>query len=325
MIAITAYNILLSPPLFLVPHPLAWPDLSLDSLQDTCTTLHLWTQIVGKIRLGHAPWTNHSWHVPLYPTVRGLSTSAMYSEGRAFEIVFDFAEHALVITTAEGEREVVALEAMPVSRFYDLLFEALRRLRLEAQVWPQPVEIEGAVPFPEDDAPRVYAPEAAAAYWRALLQAQRVFTIFRSRFTGKVSPVHFFWGAFDLAVTRFSGRRAPTHPGGAPHLADWVMQESYSHEVSSAGFWPGKDLGGPSFYSYAYPQPEGYAAHPVQPEAAHYHTDLGEFVLPYEAVRTAPNPDAVLLAFLQSTYEAAADLASWDREALEWDRPPDSP
>lgn len=297
----------------------AWPALpALEDWPDSLATLHRWSQIVGKIRLALTPWINHSWHVPLYVTSCGLTTSPMYHGTTAFEIDFDFLEHELRMNTSSGERRMFPLEPMAVADFYEKVMRALDDLNLHVDIWPEPVEIPGDIqPFPEDRTHASYDPESAERFWRALLQAHRVFTEFRARFTGKVSPVHFFWGAFDLAVTRFSGRRAPKHPGGAPNCADWVMEEAYSHEVSSAGFWPGTGLGEAAFYSYAYPEPEGYREHPVRPEAAYYLEELGEFVLPYEAVRTASDPEAALLEFLQSTYEAAADHADWDRAALE--------
>jgi len=295
-----------------------WPELPLDQWQDTYQTLHLWSQIVGKIRLAKMPWINHSWHVPFYVTVRGLSTHLIPDGTRAFEIEFDLADHRLRIGTSDGERRRFALTAMPVADFYRKTLGALDELGIEARIWPMPVEIPDPIQsFPENKAHSAYDPEAAGRFWRVLLQIHRVFTLFRARFIGKVSPVHFFWGAFDMAVTRFSGRTAPKHPGGAPNCADWVMEEAYSHELSSAGFWPGAGLGEPAFYAYAYPEPDGFKDHRVRPEAAYYHPELGEFILPYEAVRTAGEPDVVLLDFLQSTYEAAAEYGQWDRDALE--------
>lgn len=295
-----------------------WPGLELGQWQETCETVHLWTQIVGKIRLSLMPWINHSWHVPLYVTERGVGTSVIpYGDG-AFSIDFDFINHRLLVNTAQGTSRSFRLEPMSVAAFYQQLMQVLNELKIIVQIWPLPVEIPGAVqPFPENKEQTAYDPEAVARFWRVLLQVHRVFTEFRARFIGKVSPVHFFWGAFDLAVTRFSGRTAPRHPGGAPNCADWVMEEAYSHEVSSAGFWPGPDLGEAAFYSYAYPEPEGFREYPVRPRAAYYHAELGEFVLPYEAVRTADAPDTMLLEFLQSTYEAAAELAGWERNKLE--------
>jgi hypothetical protein len=295
-----------------------WPSLSLDQWEDTYHTLHLWSQIVGKIRLSQMPWINHSWHVPFYVTARGLTTSLIPYGTRAFEIDFDFRDHRLHIATSGGESRSFAMKPMSVADFYRKLMQTLGELNIEARIWPIPVEIPNPIQaFPENEEQATYDPEAVGRYWQALLQVHRVFTDFRARFIGKVSPVHFFWGAFDLAVTRFSGRTAPKHPGGAPNLADWVMEEAYSHEVSSAGFWPGAGLGETAFYAYAYPEPDGFSKYPVRPEAAYYHKEIGEFILSYEAVRTADEPDTVLLDFLQSTYEAAADLAKWDRNALE--------
>ena len=296
-----------------------WPPLPLAPWQDTLETLHLWTQIVGKIRLALAPWTNHSWHVTLMPSARGLTTGLMHHPRGAFEIEFDFCRHRLLVVTATGEDRSFALETMSVAAFYQTLMETLEALDRSVTIWPSPVELPDPILlFPEDGLHAAYHPEAVERYWRAMLSIHRVFTVFRARFGGKVSPVHFFWGAFDLAVTRFSGRTAPTHPGGAPHCADWVMEEAYSHELSSAGFWPGTGLGEAAFYSYAYPEPPGFKMARVGPAAATYHAALGEFVLPYEAVRVAADPEATLLNFLQSTYEAAAELGHWDRTALEY-------
>lgn len=295
-----------------------WPELSLEQWQDTYETVHLWSQIVGKVRLSQTPWVNHSWHVPLYVTARGLTTSLVPYGARAFEVDFDFIDHRLQMAVSSGERCSFALEPMSVAEFYGRIMRGLGELGIELDIWPIPVELPDPVQrFPENETQASYDPEAVGRFWQALLQIHRVLTVFRARFIGKVSPVHFFWGAFDLAVTRFSGRPAPKHPGGAPNCADWIMEEAYSHEVSSAGFWPGAGLGEAAFYAYAYPQPDGFSEYSVRPEAAYYHDELGEFILPYEAVRTANEPDTVLLDFLQSTYEAAADLASWDRNQLE--------
>lgn len=303
-----------------------WPPLPLQDWQDTCATLHLWTQIVGKIRLSRMPWINHSWHVALYVTPGGLTTDSMPAGDRGVEIVFDFVDHRLRIGTTDGERRSFPLGPMSVAAFHRRLFRALGELGIETHIWPMPVEIPDPIqPFTENEDQRSYDPEAVGRYWQALVQIHRVFTEFRSRYIGKVSPVHFFWGAFDLAVTRFSGRSAPKHPGGAPNCADWVMVEAYSHEVSSAGFWPGTGLGEAAFYAYAYPEPEGFRDHAVQPAEAYYHQDLREFVLPYEAVRTADDSDGVLLDFLQTTYEAVADNAAWDRSALERQGDPRNP
>lgn len=300
-----------------------WPDLPLAEWRDTCTTLHLWTQVVGKVRLVQTPWTNHSWHVPLYVTTRGLTTSPIAHGGRTFEIDFDFLEHRLLIRGSEGAERIIPLTAQPVCDFYREVMQALAELGIRVKIHTTPNEIVDAIPFERDTEHRHYDREYASRFWRALVQIDRVFKEFRSRFLGKCSPVHFFWGSFDLAVTRFSGRAAPPHPGGVPHLPDWVAREAYSHEVSSAGFWPG---GGaipyPAFYSYAYPAPEGFSQATVQPSAAFYSTELGEFILPYDEIRTATSPDEMLLDFLQSTYEAAAERGHWDRDTLERELPP---
>lgn len=295
-----------------------WPELPLEQWQDTYETLHLWSQIVGKIRLSQMPWVNHSWHVALYVTATGLTTSLIPCGTRGFEIDFDFVDHRLRIATSEGRRHSFALKPMSVAAFYRKIIQALAELDIEAHIWPMPVEIPDPIQsFHQNEEQGAYDSDAVGRYWQALLQIHRVFTNFRSRFVGKVSPVHFFWGAFDIAVTRFSGREAPEHPGGVPNCADWVMQEAYSHELSSAGFWPGAGLGEAAFYAYAYPEPEGFSKHRVRPDAAYYHKELGEFILYYDAVRKADEPDTVLLDFLQTTYEAAADLAAWDRRVLE--------
>lgn len=297
----------------------AWPALpALEEWQDTCTTLHMWLQIVGKVRLELAPWINHSWGSTLYVTTRGLTTSPIPYAGRSFAIDFDFVDHLLRVTASDGAERSFGLEPMPVAGFYRRIMDVLRAMDIEVDIFSQPVEIEEAVRFEDDDRHASYDAAVVHRYWCTLAQVARVFTRFRAGFIGKVSPVHFFWGAFDLAVTRFSGRTAPKHPGGAPNCADWVMEEAYSHELSSAGFWPGTGgLGEAAFYSYAYPEPEGYRARAVSPGAAYFSEALGEFILPYEAVRTAEDPDQALLAFLQSTYETAADLARWDRASLE--------
>ena len=295
-----------------------WPDLPYEAWKETCATLHLWTQIVGKIRLAQTPWLNHSWHVPLYLTARGLSTSPIPYGHRVFEIAFDFVEHVLHITTSDGGRERIALEPRPVADFYGAVMAGLGHLSLPVQIDELPTEIPNAIPFGRDRTHAAYDAAYAQRFWRVLLQADRVLKQFRTGFIGKSSPVHFFWGSFDLAVTRFSGRTAPPHPGGVPGLADEVVQEAYSHEVSSAGFWPGGGtLNHAAFYSYAYPEPEGFRTAAVRPDAAVFSEALGEFLLPYEAVRSDSDPDAALLAFLQSTYDAAADAAAWDRAALE--------
>ena len=301
-----------------------WPSLPLDAWSDTYATLHRWTQIVGKIRLVQSPWLNHSWHVTLYVTARGLTTSPIAHRTRAFQIDFDFVDHRLVVQTHDGGTGGFALEPRSVASFYSLLMNELGRLDVPVHISRLPNEIPDAVAFDRDEAHRAYDREYANRFWRILVQAHRVFTEFRARFIGKCSPVHFFWGAPDLAVTRFSGRPAPPHPGGVPRLPDWVAREAYSHEVSSCGLWPGGGaIAHPAFYAYAYPEPAGFAAASVQPAEAFYSTDLREFILPYDAVRQALSPDETLLAFLQSTYEAAANLAKWDRAALEW-QPPES-
>ena len=295
-----------------------WPALPpLAAWQDTLTTVHMWSQIIGKIRLTRAPAINHWWGTALYLTTRGLTTSAIPHGDRTFSIDLDFLDHALHIQTSDGPEHRFALEPMSVAAFYRRIMSALAELNIQVQIFTRPVEVEQAIPFEADETHASYDAQAVQSFWRAMVQADRVLTQFRSLFIGKVSPVHFFWGGFDLAVTRFSGRLAPRHPGGIPNCANWVMEEAYSHEVSSAGFWAGPGLGEPAFYSYAYPSPPGFARAPVQPAAAYFHEKLGEFVLPYESVRAAADPDAALMAFLQSTYAAAAQLGNWDRPALE--------
>ena len=296
-----------------------WPALPYAAWKDTRDTLHLWTQIVGKIRLALTPWINHSWHVALYLTARGLTTSPIPYDGREFQIDFDFIDHVLWIRTSDGHFRQLMLAPIPVAQFHAELLAALAELGIEVRINTMPNEIADAIPFDRDRVHASYDREYAARFWRVLLGAHRVLASFRTRFLGKVSPVHFFWGSFDLAVTRFSGRLAPPHPGGVPHLPDAVAREAYSHEVSSAGFWPGG--GGPvdyaAFYSYAYPAPEGFASAAVRPAQAFFSQELGEFLLPYEAVRTAPDPERTLMEFLQTTYNAAADLGRWDRAMLE--------
>jgi Family of unknown function (DUF5996) len=296
----------------------SWPPLPLSGWQDTYATLHRWTQIVGKVRLARLPWINHSWHVTLYVTARGLTTGPMPHGNRTFQIDFDFIDHQLPIRTGDGGFRSLALKPRSVADFYGELMSKLRELGVETDIYARPNELADATPFATDEAHAAYDPNFAHICWRVLAEAERVFTEFRSRFIGKCSPVHFFWGAFDLAVTRFSGRTAPQHPGGVPHLPDWVAREAYSHEVCSAGFWPGDArYPAPAFYSYAYPEPDGYRHAAVRPADAAYNSALGEYLLPYDAMRTAVSPDGALLEFLQSTYEAAADLARWDRPALE--------
>lgn len=295
-----------------------WPDLPLSAWEDTCVTLQLWTQIVGKIRLAHAPMVNHWWQVPLYVTCRGLTTSPIPHGSRTFQIDFDFNDHALKFQTSTGESDSMPLAPRSVADFYGDVMSRLRGLGLETHIWTMPVEIEGAIPFDQDRQHASYDAAYANRFWRVLVQADRVLTQFRSQFLGKVSPVHFFWGSFDMAVTRFSGRTAPTLTGASPNLGAWVMQEAYSHEVSSCGFWPGNGgFGKPAFYSYAYPEPADFEKAPVVPKDAYYDQGLGQFILPYDAVRRSASPDEDLAAFLTATYTAAADLGQWDRPALE--------
>jgi hypothetical protein len=296
----------------------AWPPLPFEAWRDTCATLHLWMQIVGKIRLVQSPWLNHSWHATFYVTARGLTTSPIPYGARTFQIDFDFIAHDLSLQSSDGRIRTVTLEPRSVASFYRSLMQEMAQLDLDVKIRPSPNEVADAIPFDRDESHRAYDRDYANRFWRILVQADRVLKAFRARFIGKASPVHLFWGAPDLAVTRFSGRRAPQHPGGIPNLPDWVTREAYSHEVSSCGFWPG---GGPVpypvFYSYAYPEPEGFSAAAVKPEKAFYSTDLREFLLPYDAVRQSTSPDDTLLEFLQTTYEAAAGLGKWDRAALE--------
>jgi hypothetical protein len=299
------------------PSTRRWPELPLADWQSTRDTLQLWTQVVGKVRLANEPPINHWWNVPLYVTARGLTTSLMpHPSGPSFQMDFDFRAQRLEVTTATGDVRQIRLAPMPVRAFYAEVMRVLDELGVGTVIWPVPVEIEGAIPFADDDVHTSYDPAQAQRFWLALVETQRVFATFRSRFIGKVSPVHLFWGGLDLAVTRFSGRPAPPHTASAPNCGPHVMLEAYSHEVSSAGYWPGGQGEG-IFYSYAYPEPNGYRDYPVQPKTAFYDTELGEFVLPYEEVRRAEDPSGLLLEFLQSTYEAAATCASWDRHSLE--------
>ncbi|GAA4057003.1 DUF5996 family protein [Actinomadura miaoliensis] len=295
-----------------------WPRLSVADWSETRDTLHMWTQIVGKIRLAHSPLVNHWWQVTLYVTPRGLSTSAIPCGHGAFDIEFDFLDHRLHVRTSDGGDRQVALEPKPVARFYTEVMRTLDELGVPTRIQARPNEVEPAIPFAEDERHASYDPHAAQLFWRQLMQAHRVISRFRSRFVGKVSPVHLFWGALDLACTRFSGRPAPEHPGGAPNCPNWVMVEGYSHELSSCGFWPGGAEEG-AFYAYAYPEPDGFGDHPVGPDAAFYSRENGQFLLPYEAVAAAAAPDRALTEFLETTYAAAADLGGWDRAALEAD------
>jgi Family of unknown function (DUF5996) len=303
--------------------PEQWPILPLEAWADTRTTLHLWMQIVGKIRLAASPWVNHCWNATLYPTATGLTTSLIPYGTRAFQIDFDFLAHQLIVQASDGGKAVLALQPQSVATFYRRLMQEMEMLELRVALHGSPNEVADAIPFDQDETHGSYDPEYATRFWRVLVQASRVLNEFRARFIGKCSPVHFFWGAPDLAVTRFSGRRAPRHPGGIPNLPDWVTRDAYSHEVSSCGFWPG---GGPvpyaAFYAYAYPEPPGFAQARVRPSEAFYSGDLREFVLAYDVVRQSSSPDETLLDFLQTTYEAAADLAAWDRRALEREHHP---
>jgi Family of unknown function (DUF5996) len=295
-----------------------WPPLPFSEWQATAETLHMWTQVVGKIRLALTPWINHSWHVTLYLSSRGLTTSPIPHGFHTFEIRFDFIDHELRIVKSDGALRVLPLRPQSVASFYRALMEALNELKLSLTIDLTPNEIADPIRFDQDETHSAYDPAQANRFWRALLQSDRVLKKFRSRFCGKCSPVHFFWGSFDLAVTRFSGRTAPPHPGGIPHLPDKVTREAYAQEVSSVGFWPGNATSPtPVYYSYAYPEPPGFAQARVQPAEASYYAPLREFVLPYEAVRSAVSPDAALLAFAQSVYDAASTLGKWDRAALE--------
>src|SRR5438105_5370448 len=294
-----------------------WPSLDYSAWRETCATLQLWTQIAGKIRLALGPWINHSWGVTLYVTLRGLTTSLIPYGTRAFEIEFDFIRHQLGISTTEGDERAIRLQPQSVASFYREVMSKLRELAIEVHIGMRPNETLEAIPFDRDEKHAAYDPEYANRFWRVLLQVDRVFKEFRSRFCGKCSPVHFFWGSFDLAVTRFSGRPAPPHPGGIPHLPDAITREAYSQEVSSLGFWPGADVMPQAiFYSYAYPEPKGFGEANVKPDAAAYNSQLKEFILPYDAVRNAKSPDDALLEFAQSTYDAASALGKWEREAL---------
>src|SRR5579872_4702861 len=294
-----------------------WPELPYATWRDTLQTVHLWAQIVGKIRLALTPWLNHSWHVPLYVTARGIGTSPIPIGDESLEIDFDFIAHRLIARTSRGDEAGFALTSMAVADFHSRMFALLRGIEVGLAIDDMPSEMTGVPRYSQDHAHASYDAAAVHRFWRALLQADRVFKLFRSGFLGKASPVHFFWGSFDLAATRFSGNSAPKHPGGVPGLPDAVACEAYSHEECSAGFWPGSDsFPHPAFYSYAYPEPAGYRERPVT-AAAQFDTALGEFVLPYEAVRIASDPEALLLDFLQTTYAAAADCGGWNRAALE--------
>ena len=293
-----------------------WPDLTLSRWEDTRDTFHMWTQVVGKIRMALEPMVNHWWQVTLYVSARGLTTSLMHAGPTGLEIEFDLIDHVLDLRTSDGGNRQVTLEPRSVASFYEATMAALDELGLHVKILPRPVEVVESIPFPEDEKHHAYDAAAIHRFWLALVRMHQVMARFRGRFVGKASPVHFFGGGADLAVTRFSGRQAPKHPGGVPNCADWVQELAYSHEVSSCGFWPNGSAEG-SFYSYAYPRPAGFADWPVLPDAAYYDHEMGEFLLPYAAVRTADDPDATLMSFFESTYEGAATLAGWDRAALE--------
>jgi hypothetical protein len=295
-----------------------WPDLPLAAWSDTCDTLQLWTQIVGKVRIALTPLVNHWWNATFHVTARGLAAPAMPYRGRTLDVVFDFAQHRLNIETSDGRAEALELKPMAVADFYVAFMAALRRLGIDVRIWTMPSEIENAIPFEKDRTHAQYDPVHVQKFWQAVVQADRVMTEFRARFLGKASPVHFFWGSFDLAVTRFSGRTAPPPQSVTPNVASRVMAEAYSHEVSSCGFWPGNGgYGRAAFYVYAYPEPERYGDTRLKTAGGFYDKNVGQFILPYDAVREASDPDALLLGFLQETYAAAADLAKWDRKALE--------
>jgi hypothetical protein len=295
-----------------------WPALPLEAWRDTYATLHMWTQIVGKIRLKLSPPANHWWQVTLHVTARGLTTTTIPYGQRTFQIDFDFIDHTLVARTGEGEVRKLALVPQSVAAFYRDLMATLASLNIEVPIWTMPVEVPDPIRFEEDELHRAYDAEYAQRFWRILVQVDRIFKQFSCSFVGKCSPVHFFWGSFDLAVTRFSGRRAPVHPGGSPLVADFVTREAYSHEVISCGFWPGSGvIQEPAFYAYAYPEPAGFREAPVQPAAAFYSPDLGEFILRYDDMRAAERPEEALLAFARSTYASAAELGGWARAELE--------
>jgi hypothetical protein len=302
-----------------VSKPAHWPEAPADGWLETCATIHMWTQIVGKVKLARAPMSNHWWNIAFYVTPVGLTTSVIPAGERTFQVDFDFLAHRLVIALSDGRREEMKLSGVPLREFYGEFFARLRTLGLDTKIWPASVELPRVVRFAEDSGHSEYRSEVAERLAQILVVADGALRSCGNAFLGKVSPVHFFWGSFDLAVTRFSGRRAPEHPGGVPHLADWVTREAYSHEVASFGFWPGT-AGGyerPAFYAYAHPQPDGFAAGSVQPDAAFYSETLREYLLPYDAIRDDPDPTAAVQAFVRSTYEAAASLGGWDRAALE--------
>jgi hypothetical protein len=298
----------------------SWPELHFEQLKDTIATVQLWTQIVGKIRLRKMPWINHSWHVTLYVDPRGLTTGSIPYKNGVFQLTFDFIAHELLITASSGESQKIKLYPRSVAAFYKELFEKLEMMGIEADIYARPNEVDPAIPFEKDEVHCSYDKEQMGLFFKALINIHNILTKFRAGFRGKCSPVHFFWGGFDLAVTRFSGREAPKHPGGIPNMPDHVMQEAYSHEVSSCGFWPGNEqFPQPAFYAYCYPTPTAFGEQPVKPAGAFYSTEMGEFLLPYEEVRKAADPENYLLQFLETTYVAAATTGNWDRNALECD------
>ncbi|MBD0332287.1 MAG: hypothetical protein ICV66_06490 [Chitinophagaceae bacterium] len=297
-----------------------WPAIHYNDWKETLYTVQLWVQIVGKIRLKKMPWTNHSWHVPLYISPTGLTTGSIPYENGIFQIEFDFLNHQLLITSSSGRNEKIDLHPRTVASFYNELFEKLNSMNIPVFIHAVPNEIDPAIPFKRDETHQAYDKEKVNLFWQALVSTYNVFTRFRARFIGKCSPIHFFWGSFDLAVSRFSGREAPKHPGGAPNVPLRVMQEAYSHEVSSSGFWPGgEQFPTPVFYTYIYPTPPSFGEQKVKPKEAFFNKEMGEFLLPYDVVRQSHNPEEILLQFLQSTYEAAANTAQWHREKLEFD------
>jgi hypothetical protein len=302
-----------------------WPELPWRDWAPTVSTLHMWTQVVGKVRMALAAPLNHWWHVPLYVNARGLTSSPIPYGRRQFEVEFDFVDHRLVVTDTAGNLVTIPLEPRSVARFYREFMAGLQSLGIDVRIFTRPVEVTDPIPFELDEQNAAYDAGHADAFWRGLLQADRVMKAFQTGFAGKASPVHFFWGGFDHATTRFSGRPAPLHPGGAPNCPTWVMEEAYSREESSMGWWPSSQAIGPAFYAYTYPEPEGYRSARVRPDEAGFDEELGEFILPYDAVRRAADPDAAAQAFFQSTYEAGADLGGWDRRALEPAHGPDRP
>lgn len=302
-----------------------WPELPWREWGETISTLHMWIQVIGKVRMALAPPLNHWWHVPLYVSSRGLSTSPIPYRRRQFQVDLDFIDHRLQVTDSEGGSFTMPLQPMSVATFFREFMGGLHGLGIEVRIWTSPVEVIEAIPFESDEQHASYDPDQVHLLWRALLQADRALKAFRTGFVGKASPVHLFWGSFDLAASRFSGLPAPRHPGGAPNCPDWVMEEAYSREESSVGWWPQLDPPGPAFYAYSYPEPDGFRAAPIRPAAAYFDARLGLFMLPYDAVRMSADPDSAVRDFLQSTYEAGADLAGWDRARLEPTAHPEQP